>query len=144
LTPRELTALRAVHDRHHDATARRWAIERAAFANVHFRKVDGGQYQDAPFILDDFLGTGDHHGRSLELQQSRREIAHENIRLAKLKRNSKLEGGGSSRIEKGKVIVTGMPDVFRQLQEKHDAEQAAKVTAIAPRPERRIVPGRRK
>ena len=104
-----------------------WALERADWANVHIRARDEkGRYKDAPFIAEDFLGTGNHEQRSAEMAESRSQVALENALLAQVKKDSIMKGGGSTRVEKGKVIVMGVPDIFRQLAEKHEAEQAAR------------------
>jgi hypothetical protein len=107
--------------------ARRWAVERAEFANVNFREIDRthNRYQDAPFIAEDFLGTAnpDRKTRTADMLAKRRAADMENVRLADKKRLS-LVGGGSTRVENGIVIVSGVPDVFRELKEKHEAELA--------------------
>lgn len=63
-TPREIHALRKVYD----SALYRWAIERAMYANVHFRKPE-----EAAFIPEDFLGRSDRTVRSA--QQFKEKLA---------------------------------------------------------------------
>lgn len=56
------------------------------------------------------------------MMDSRRDAAAETARLAKVKRDSKM-GGGSARVENGKVIVMGIPDIFARLKEEHEAKK---------------------
>lgn len=119
------TALVKIHQGKRHSEMRMWAQERADFANVHFRHADKGQYQDAPFIADDYLGTGNRKQRTADLMQSRRDAALETQRLAKLGKK-KPEGGGNVRVVDGKVVMDGVPDIFRQLAEQHEAEIAAR------------------
>jgi hypothetical protein len=123
----DYTALKAIHEQRASREMRMWAWQRADWANVHFRQRDEkGRCKDAPFIAEDFLGTGNHKQRSAEMVESRRQVALENARLAQIKRDSIIKGGGSTRVENGKVIVMGVPDIFRKLAEKHEAEKAAR------------------
>jgi hypothetical protein len=120
-------ALKQVRDRREMMAAKRWASERAEFANVHFRHLERGRYQDAAYIAEDFLGTAEPNRkqRTAQMLASQRAADAENLRLARDK-HKKMQGGGSTRVEGGKVIVMGQPDIFRRLAEKHEAEMAAK------------------
>lgn len=128
LTIPEYNALKEVHDNRVSGELRRWAIERAQFANVHFRRVERGQYQDAPFVPEDFLGSGDHAKRTAEMMQSRRAVAMETARLAKMRHGQKFNPAKiveMPQIRDGKVVYSGegVPDIFRKLAEQHEAKK---------------------
>jgi hypothetical protein len=125
LTPREIAALADVRNKKLDIEAYRWAAHQAAFYNVHFCGKD-----QAAWIPDDFIGGGNHAKRTVELQMQKREIAMENQRLARVKREQILAGGGSTKIVDGVVHVTGIPDMFRQLAEQHEEQKAAKQAIV--------------
>ncbi len=65
----------------------RWALDRAMFANAHFRGKD-----DAAFMIDDFLGTGDRAKRQMELERSQMIAATANANLMAMKRGEVPDG----------------------------------------------------
>jgi len=105
--------------------ARRWASERAEFANVHFRHISKGEFLDAPWIAEDFLGLADREKRTAEFKLSRRVAQEENLRTIR-EALHKPQGGGSTSIVNGQVIADGQPNVFARLAEKHEAEKASR------------------
>lgn len=79
LSPREFLALRNIHDQQ----LRRWALERAMFANAHFRGKD-----TAAFIPEDFLGTSNYDERQRDQQREQLQVMQANASLAKIKRGA--------------------------------------------------------
>ena len=124
----DIHSLVDVHRKRRHGEANRWAISHASFYNVHFRDKNA-----APWLPEDFLGTGDHAKRTLEMQREKHEIAMENQRLAQIKRGTVLAGGGSTRVVDGVVHVQGVPDMFRLLAEQHEAKLAAQKATIEER-----------
>ncbi len=57
----------------------RWAFERSMFANAHFRGKD-----EAAFLPDDFLGTGNRDQRSIDIFQDQQKTMQANIALSKI------------------------------------------------------------
>lgn len=57
-----------------------WAIERADFANVHFRRAG-----EVAYIADDFLGAGDRQKRGLEEAKNVMATMKANSALAKIR-----------------------------------------------------------
>lgn len=67
----------------HERKLKPWAIERADFANVHFR-----QRGEVAYIADDFLGNGeDRKKRALEEAKSQMAAMKANTALAKIRRD---------------------------------------------------------
>ena len=101
MTPREMQALGDV--RHQALT--RWALERAMFANVHFRAQDkSGRYADAPFEPGHFLGE-----KTREAPQPKKVDPFADVRdkMAVLQLNRKLAS-----MKKGDPPPPGLSDVF--------------------------------
>lgn len=67
-----------------------WAVERADFANVHFR---GGQGNSTAYMAEDFLGTGDRAKRGLDQAKEQMAIAKANAALARIKRDGPAPEG---------------------------------------------------
>lgn len=76
MTHREFDALSGVHRGH----IRRWAIARAQVSNAWLRGKD-----DAPYLPDDFMGTGNRSQRQKEIRQSRYAAQMANAELAKIR-----------------------------------------------------------
>lgn len=75
MTPRELKALSDVHS----TVLSRWAVERAMFANAHFR----GKGETA-FTTEDFLGTGNRVQRAAEEAGEQMRVMQANAALARI------------------------------------------------------------
>jgi len=81
LTPREFQALEGVYLKHLE----RWGIERAQFANAHFRKNDG-----TLFDIDDFVSIPGRGERRAAAQRVRRESNQRMLREALVARQRRL------------------------------------------------------
>jgi 2-hydroxychromene-2-carboxylate isomerase len=77
MTPREVKA----HEEIYVQTLRRWALERAMFANAHFVGKE-----EVAYTADDFLGLGDREKRQQEQQRSLMMAATANANLMAMKR----------------------------------------------------------
>jgi hypothetical protein len=101
MTPREIQALGDVH--HQMLT--RWALERAMFANVHFRTHDkSGNYTDKPFEPGHFLGE-----KTREAPKPKKVDPFADVRdkMAILEINRKLGA-----MKKGDPPPPGLPEIF--------------------------------
>lgn len=81
MTWAEFQALKEIYD----ANLNRWALERAMYANVHFRQVDEhGKFSDVPFEPADFLGTGNRAQRQAQSIADKVELMRLNMRLSQI------------------------------------------------------------
>jgi hypothetical protein len=79
LTPREMAALRRVREEHLSAEARRWAVARADYRNVHFR----GQGHTQAWTAEEILGQRTESG-SVEQELQRIQAMQLNMRQKRL------------------------------------------------------------
>jgi hypothetical protein len=82
MTPRELQALRDVYD----ADIKRWALERAMYANVNFLARDNtGRATEAAFIPEDFMGRSDRAKRTKQAAADRAAVMMANTALQRMR-----------------------------------------------------------
>lgn len=84
LTPREYEALRKEWTSHREHSDRHFATMQAMYYNMHFRGP-----QDAAWLPEDFLGTGDRTARQAQAQVDKMAVVAANRKLATMKPNQK-------------------------------------------------------